>query len=78
MIVALDTNRYSHLMKGVPEVVEFFEAVDRIFVPFVTVAELRSGFSLGSKGLANEQILSAFLARPDVATLYPDSETTRR
>jgi predicted nucleic acid-binding protein len=77
MIVALDTNRYSDLMRGVPEVVEFLGRADKIYLPFGTIAELRSGFSMGSKGRTNEQVLSKFLARSDVASLYPDQETTR-
>ncbi len=41
----IDTNRYSDFMKGDAAVVELFANADRIYVPFVVVAELRAGFS---------------------------------
>ena len=43
MRVALDTNRYVDLCKGVKETVEIAETADEVFLPFVVVAELRAG-----------------------------------
>jgi predicted nucleic acid-binding protein len=47
MKLALDTNRYSDLAKGVSEVVDTLEHADAIYMPFVTIAELRAGFARG-------------------------------
>jgi tRNA(fMet)-specific endonuclease VapC len=74
--LALDTNRYTDLMIGVPDVVKTLEQAAAIYMPFVTIAELRAGFSMGSKGRANETLLERFLARPDVISLFPDEKTT--
>lgn len=78
MNLVLDTNRYSDLMVGVPDVVKTLEQASAIYVPFVTIGELRAGFSIGSKGRANESLLQRFLSRADVISLFPDGETTRR
>ncbi len=39
--------------------------------------ELRSGFSIGTKGRENERVLQLFLTKPDVHTLYATDATTR-
>jgi tRNA(fMet)-specific endonuclease VapC len=40
------------------------------------LAELRAGFSLGSKGPQNEAALRRFLFKPSVEVLYADEQTT--
>lgn len=75
--VALDTNRYTDLARGVPKVVELVEHAEGVILPFVVLAELRAGFSLGRRGAENERILSRFLAKEGVETLFPDEQTTR-
>lgn len=52
--VAIDTNRYSDLVKGVPAVVEIVAAAEEVLVPLNVVAELRAGFAAGTKQAANE------------------------
>jgi tRNA(fMet)-specific endonuclease VapC len=77
MRLALDTNRYSDLGAGVPEVVRTLEEADEVYLPFVVLAELRAGFALGSRGLANERALQLFLAKPGVGVLLAADATTR-
>jgi predicted nucleic acid-binding protein len=43
MRLALDTNRYTDLARNVPAVVALVEQADEIYLPFVVLAELRSG-----------------------------------
>jgi predicted nucleic acid-binding protein len=62
---------------GLPEVVERFRTADQIFLPFVTLAELRAAFLCGTRAGQNESVLVRFLNRPRVGVLYPDEEATR-
>lgn len=77
MRIALDTNRYTDLCGGDSEVAQALEVVESIFLPFIVVAELRAGFSVGTKERSNERVLQKFLAKPDVNILYADDATTR-
>lgn len=77
MRMVIDTNRYRDFCVGVPEAVERFRAADRIFLPFVTVGELRAGFLCGTRARQNESVLARFLNRTRVGVLYPDEDTTR-
>jgi tRNA(fMet)-specific endonuclease VapC len=74
--LALDTNRYTDLCQGNPEVVQLLEEAESIYVPFVVVAEWRAGISVGTKGRANERVLQLFLTKPGVHTLYATDATT--
>jgi len=58
----IDTNRYTDFAKGDSETVELFANARRIYVPFVTVAELRAGFRCGTISRQNEARLVAFFA----------------
>lgn len=58
----IDTNRYTDFAKGDSETVELFANARRIYVPFVTVAELRAGFRCGTITRQNEARLVAFFA----------------
>lgn len=75
--MAVDTNRYRDFCSGVPEAVARFRSAERIFLPFVTLAELRAGFLYGTRSAQNESVLTQFLNRPRVSVLYPDEDTTR-
>jgi predicted nucleic acid-binding protein len=74
--LALDTNSYSDLCRGVPEVVERCELADSIHLPLVVVGELRAGFAVGQHGSENERVLQQFLIQSGVEILLPDEETT--
>lgn len=77
MRLALDTNRYRDLVDGVGEVVSTIEQAESVLLPFVVLAELRAGFAVGAKGVANERTLQRFLTKPGVAILYASEGTTR-
>lgn len=73
----IDTNRYSDFAKGRPDIVELFASADRIFVPFVVLAELRAGFRCGTISRQNEQVLTKFLKNKRVEILFADDMTTQ-
>ncbi len=66
MKLALDTNAYTDLAKGVPQIELLVSAAEFIYIPFVVLGELRSGFAVGLKGSDNERVLALFLAKPSV------------
>jgi tRNA(fMet)-specific endonuclease VapC len=74
--LALDTNRYVDLCKGVDETARLVSVAEAVFLPFVVVAELRAGFALGKRAAENERVLRRFLLKSGVAVLYPDDQTT--
>ncbi len=73
MRVALDTNRYVDLCKGVVETVTLLEEAEAIVLPFV---ELRAGFAHGRRPAENERILRRFLLKDGVGVLFADDQTT--
>ena len=76
MKVALDTNRYVDLCKGVAETVALLEEADAIVLPFVVLGELRAGFARGRRPAENERILGRFLLKDGVHVLFADDQTT--
>jgi len=74
--IALDTNRYIDLCRGIADVVDVVEHADTVFLPFVVMAELRAGFAVGKRGAENERVLRQFLAKPAVGVLFADEQTT--
>ncbi|HEX4068278.1 MAG TPA: type II toxin-antitoxin system VapC family toxin [Acidobacteriaceae bacterium] len=76
MRLALDTNRYTDLSRDQADVMEVVESADEVWVPFIVLAELRAGFSLGSRTMQNEAILRRFLLQPNIDVLYADEQTT--
>ena len=76
MKVALDTNRYVDLCKGVEETVSLLEEAEAVVLPFVVLAELRAGFAFGRRPADNERTLRRFLSKAGVQVLYADESTT--
>lgn len=76
MRVALDTNRYVDLCKGVDETIEILEQADEILMPFAVLGELRAGFAHGRREAENERVLRRFLLKDGVRVLFPDDQTT--
>jgi tRNA(fMet)-specific endonuclease VapC len=75
MRLALDTNRYVDFAKGNPEALRRVEEAEKVFLPFVVLAELRAGFLCGSRSAENERIFVQFLNSPRVVALLPDEDT---
>src|SRR5262245_17165963 len=76
MRVAVDTNRYVDLARGIPEAAERLKTAEAIFLPFIVLGELRAGFLGGKKRDENERSLTIFLNSPRVEVLYADEVTT--
>jgi len=76
MRVLLDTNRLTDAFRGEAEIVETLERAAEVWIPFVTLAEIKAGFLGGSRPGENEGLLYAFLRLPGVGVLFADSETT--
>ena len=76
MKVALDTNRYVDLCKGVVETVTLLEEAEDVVLPFVVLGELRAGFALGRRQVENERTLRRFLLKDEVHVLFADDQTT--
>ena len=77
MRFALDTNRYTDLCRGDPDVVDQVTRASAVLVPLVVIAELRAGFAVGNRGRENERVLQRFLVKPGVHVIYPTDATTR-
>jgi tRNA(fMet)-specific endonuclease VapC len=77
MKIAIDTNRYRDFCSGEAVAVECLQTAERIFLPYVVLAELRAGFRCGSRGRENEQVLNRFVHRPRVEVLYASEATTQ-
>ena len=75
MRLALDTNRYTDLMRGSVDAVRVVAAASAVYLPFAVVSELHIGFRRGSRRAANEAQLRSFTARPDVHVQYADART---
>ena len=76
MRVALDTNRYVDLCKGLVETVVLLEQAEAILLPFVVIGELWAGFAHGRRPAENEQTLRRFLLKDGVRVLFADDQTT--
>ncbi len=77
MRLALDTNRYTDLCRGDQRLTRRLEEAERIYLPFVVLAELRGGFATGTRTAQNEEVLRRFLSKPGVEVLYAGEQTTR-
>jgi tRNA(fMet)-specific endonuclease VapC len=76
MRLALDTNRYVDLCKGVAATVTLLEQAEAILLPFVVLGELRAGFAHGRRQADNERTLRRFLLKEGVRVLFADDQTT--
>ena len=76
MKVAVDTNRYVDLCKGVIETVALLEEAETVVLPFVVLGELRAGFAHGRRQAENERTLRRFLLKEGVQVLFADDQTT--
>lgn len=76
MRVALDTNRYVDLCKGVEETVALVEEAEAVMLSFVVLGELRAGFAHGRRQAENERVLRQLLLKAGVHVLFADDQTT--
>lgn len=64
MTILLDTNAYTALVQGHPEVVSRVRIASRVLISMVVVGELLAGFRHGSRRQENLRILDEFLRNP--------------
>jgi tRNA(fMet)-specific endonuclease VapC len=75
MRLALDTNAYTNLARGDPQLAALVSNAAEVQVPFIVLAELRAGFAVGTKTAANERQLALFLGKPNVKVVFADEAT---
>jgi predicted nucleic acid-binding protein len=66
MRLLLDTNAYSAMVEGRPEVVGLFRQAEEVMISTVVLGELLYGFHNGSRYEQNRQLLEEFLRDPQV------------
>lgn len=71
----IDTNVYSHAMRGRQWAVDVLAKSDLIGISTVSIGELLAGFKTGSKTEENVKVLYEFLDHPRVK-VYPIGERT--
>ena len=76
MRLALDTNRYSDLARGLEPTLGLVATADAVFLPFVVAGKLRAGFAVGQRAADNERVLRRFLQTSGVELLLADEQTT--
>ncbi len=73
--ILIDTNIYSHALRGTQEVVETLRFVNEISISAISIGELLSGFKGGNREKTNRKYLAQFLDSPRVRVLAVDDET---
>jgi len=73
--LAIDTNIYIAFKNNDAGVIDAFRASDVIGVDIAVIAELITGFALGSREAKNRRELEAFLNASRVEVLFHDLET---
>ena len=73
--ILIDTNIYSHAMRGDSEVISYLQQVTHIGFSVISMGELLSGFKAGNKEEINRQELNFFLDSPRVVLYYVDEVT---
>jgi tRNA(fMet)-specific endonuclease VapC len=74
--ILLDTNRLTDVFRGDAASIRIVESAREVWLPFVTLAEIKAGFLAGKRSATNEALLLAFLQLPQVEVAYADHETT--
>ncbi len=71
----IDTNIYSHALKGDPETVSNLQQAKEIAICSISIGELLSGFKAGRKEKKNREYLAEFLDTPRVRLYGIDEDT---
>lgn len=74
-VLLIDTNIYSHAMRGDAEIISNLQRAAHIGITVISIGELLSGFKAGNKEKIYRQELNQFLDSPRV-TLYGIDEAT--
>ena len=73
--LVVDTNAVTALLQGKPAAAALFKEADRLYYPFIVIAEVYSGFRLGTKENKNRENLSKLFDNSNSEILYPDEIT---
>ena len=73
--ILIDTNIYSHAMRGNAEIIETLQQIAHIGISAISIGELLSGFKAGNKEKINRQELNQFLDSPRVELYRIDEKT---
>ena len=76
MRILLDTNRLTDVLRGDRETVVLVEQSVEVWVPFITMGEIKAGFLGGNRSQNNENLLQRFLQQPGIGVLFPSRETS--
>ncbi len=74
--VLLDTNAYTHLLRGDKAVLDALGHADTVFMSVFVLGELYAGFRGGERESQNRAQLDDFLRRPTVRVLTATLETS--
>lgn len=75
--MTIDTNFYTALLNADPEAIKYTEAMNKILIPIIVIAELWQGFEGGSRTEHNRYTLERFIAQPKVSILNIGYETAK-
>ena len=71
----IDTNIYSHALRGDPETVSVLRRAHKIAICSISIGELLSGFKAGKRERENREELEEFLDAPRVQIYGIDENT---
>ena len=71
----IDTNALTALLHGDRNAIAIIDDVEQVFLPFIVIAELYSGFRYGTKEEENRIRFSEFLDKTESEVLFPGEET---
>jgi tRNA(fMet)-specific endonuclease VapC len=74
----LDTNIVTDFLAGDSDTIEAFQRARRLCLNTIVLAELLSGFALGSRPDANRRLLARLLSSPRVSLLTMGPETAEQ
>ena len=78
MRICIDTNIYSALKSGDPDIIELLENADEVYIPAIVLGELYAGFQMGHKLKYNIKDLKDFIEQPGVYIIDIDDPIAER
>lgn len=78
MRICIDTNIYSALKKGNPEISKLLENADEVHIPSIVLGELYAGFRMGSRLNENIKDLKQLLEQPGIHIIDIDESIAER
>ncbi len=73
--ILIDTNIYSHALRGNSDIVSTLRQVAQISICAISIGELLSGFKGGFREVENRRELGQFLDSPRVSIISVDEDT---